>query len=55
MEYQSQKYHKSALSNEVCNFGLAQGAQKLSAEVDIQSTFTMETTHLNFDGSFKNK
>ena len=29
------QYHTSALSNEVYNFALAQGAQKLSAKVKI--------------------
>ena len=37
----------SVLSNEVCNFVLAQGAQKLSTRVEV--SFTRETTHLKFD------
>ena len=32
---QKNQYHTSALSNEVCNFVLAQEAQKLSVKVEI--------------------
>ena len=32
IEHRRHYYHTSALSNEVCNFVLAQGAQKLSAK-----------------------
>ena len=35
IEHQRLQYHTSALSNEVCNCVLAQGAQKLSARVEM--------------------
>ena len=35
IEHQRHWYHTSALSNEVCNFVLAKGAQKLSAKVGM--------------------